>query len=41
MVLNQFEQYIIDNQDKYWHYMMLSLNPNITLEIIQANPDKH
>ena len=25
---------------KYWNYALLSLNPNITWEIVQGNPDK-
>ena len=29
-----------DNLDKPWNWLEVSLNPNITLEIIQDNPDK-
>ena len=33
-------QFIKDNPHKDWCYIWLSENPNITWEIVQANPDK-
>ena len=33
-------QYILDNPDKPWDYTMLSMNPNITWDIIENNPNK-
>ena len=36
----QWFQFILDNLDKPWDWGYLSKNPNITWEIIQANPDK-
>ena len=35
----QWYKFILDNPDKRWDYGHLSGNPNITWEIIQANPD--
>ena len=28
------------NPDKHWNWQWLSVNPNITMEIVQQNPDK-
>jgi hypothetical protein len=39
-MLNQFEQYVIDNPNKDWNYTYLSRNENITFEIVQTIPDK-
>ena len=39
MESNWFD-YIKENPDKDWNYNALSLNPNITWEIVQSNPDK-
>ena len=39
METNWFD-YIKENPDKRWDYKLLSLNPNITWEIVLANPDK-
>ena len=39
MESNWFD-YIKENPDKDWNYINLSLNPNITWEIVQSNPDK-
>ena len=39
MESNWFD-YIKENPDKKWNYYSLSLNPNITWEIVQENPDK-
>ena len=33
-------KYILNNPDKPWDYGLLSMNQNITWEIVQANPDK-
>ena len=31
--------YVRDNQDKFWVWYDLSANPNVTWDIVQANPD--
>ena len=36
----QWFQFILDNSDKPWDWNLLSENPNITWEIIEANHDK-
>ena len=33
-------QFILDNPDKEWDYGRLSINPNITWDIVKSNPDK-
>ena len=33
-------QFILDHHDKWWVYSCISLNPNITWDIVNANPDK-
>ena len=33
-------QFIVDNSDKPWNYSSLSLNPNITWDIVKNNSDK-
>ena len=33
-------QFILDNPEKSWDWYELSRNPNITWEIVKANPDK-
>ena len=33
-------QFILDNLDKPWDWRLLSCNPNITWDIIEANSDK-
>jgi hypothetical protein len=33
-------QYVLDHPEKQWDWYGLSMNPNITWEIIEANPEK-
>jgi len=33
-------QFILDHPDKPWCWTGISYNPNITIDIIQENPDK-
>ena len=32
--------YIKSNPDRFWHYGYLSMNPNLSWEIVKSNPDK-
>ena len=34
-------KFILNNPDKKWMWYNISLNPNITWEIIENNPDKN
>ena len=38
--LNELEKLLLEFPDKPWNWKELSRNPNITLEIVEANPDK-
>jgi len=35
-----FFNFIIKHNDKPWRWDKLSYNPNITMDIVKANPDK-
>jgi len=37
--MSEWFDYVKDNPDKPWHYQWLSINPNVTWQIVQDNPD--
>ena len=37
---NHWVQFILNHPDKDWKWIYISINPNITCEIIEYNPNK-